>query len=170
MNMAPGRHGTQTGHGTRNGNPTGSGFTSTVGYVLAVTWMGGIMVWGVFQSAAQRNEVSADWASSCKASTSLLTAIQLVPYKLRAAQVQEVSQEHQDHCHDSLATRSCALTGSREVRRDSSQYYYLRRCLDAAGARPGGMQRANGQLEGRPCHCTHSHSPRGHAFTAGELA
>ncbi len=53
-------------------------------------------------SPAQRGpEVSADWASSCKASTGLLTAIQLVPYKLRAAQVQEVSQEH--HCHDSLA-------------------------------------------------------------------
>ena len=96
MYMAPGRHGTQTGNA---GNL--SGFASTVGYVMAVTWMGGIMVWGVFQSAAQRNEVSADWASSCKASTGLLTAIQLVPYKLRAAQVQEVSQEH--HCHDSLA-------------------------------------------------------------------
>ena len=62
------------------------------GLVIACVWVVGIMIWGVSQSTAQRERTSTANDRSCtgKASTAVLTAIQLVPYKLRAVDLDEV--------------------------------------------------------------------------------
>ena len=60
------------------------------GLVIACVWVVGIMIWGVSQSTAQRERTTTANDRSCKASTAVLTAIQLVPYKLRAVDLDEV--------------------------------------------------------------------------------
>jgi hypothetical protein len=60
------------------------------GLVVAGVWIAAIMIWSVSQSSTARGSSAAAQEKSCKASTAVVTAIQLVPYKLRAAELTEV--------------------------------------------------------------------------------
>jgi hypothetical protein len=61
-----------------------------LGLVLAVSWMVAVMIWGVTDSNAARSSAVASETQACTASTSILSAVQLVPFKLRVADVLEV--------------------------------------------------------------------------------
>ena len=62
----------------------------TVALVAGVTWITAIIVWGVTQSDSQRAVTVAEENRSCTASANVLAGIQLVPYKLRVVDVQDV--------------------------------------------------------------------------------
>jgi hypothetical protein len=64
------------------------------GLVLAGAWIAAMMIWSVSQSNTARSSSVAAQEKSCKASTAVITAIQLVPYKLRAAELTEVRCGH----------------------------------------------------------------------------